>query len=684
MTIPQAPRVLSQRYELTAKVARGGMADVYRAHDQFLGRTVALKMLFPELATDQSFVERFRREAQAAANLSHPNIVPVFDWGEDGGSYYIVMEFVEGHTLSEILRSEGPLPPQRAAVIGSEVAAALSYAHRHGVVHRDIKPGNVLITEEGEVKVTDFGIARAINTEESLTQTGAVMGTATYFSPEQAEGIGVDSRSDIYSLGVVLYEMVVGRPPFLGDTPVAVASKHVREVPPPPRSINPAVPPAMEAIIMRAMAKSPQDRYQSANDLRVALAAFANGGANTGVPGAATKPILPDRTAILPGVTPLGAPTSSQEDTRVLGAVGQGSLSPAEGPEERSRTWMYVSILILLLAALGVVLFFLAKNLGLLSATSPAKVTVTNVVGDPLASAQHILASEGLNTTVVKETSTSSAAGIVLKTAPPAGASVSKGSTVKLYVSSGPPPPVTVRVPDVVTESTNTAKSTITGAGLKAQVVYAASSSTPKGIVFKESPSSGTVVNEGSTVKLYVSSGPPPPVTVSVPDVSGDTVAQAANILGQTGLKVGTTTYQSSSSVAQNDVIATSPPSGTQVAQGSSVDFVVSSGPSQAPVPNVVGDTAAQAESTLSNYGFTSVVQYESTKKPSKVGYVLDQSPLGGTLAPSGSSVTIMVGQSPSPPSSTTTTPPSSSTTSSSLSLPVGSQLTNETKHKKG
>src|SRR5579883_426453 len=273
----QAPRVFSGRYEITHLVARGGMAQVYRARDALLDRPVALKVLFPELSVDRAFVERFRREAQAAANLSHPNIVPVFDWGEDDGTYFIVMEYVDGRPLSALLRASGPLPPERAVDIGANVAAALAYAHRHGVIHRDVKPGNVLITDDGLVKVTDFGIARAVNTEDSLTQTGAVMGTATYFSPEQAEGLGVDARSDIYSLGVVLFEMLTGRPPFLGDTPVAVASKHVREHPPLPREINPAVPPDLEAVIMKCMAKSPDYRYATAEDLRVDLLRFREG-----------------------------------------------------------------------------------------------------------------------------------------------------------------------------------------------------------------------------------------------------------------------------------------------------------------------------------------------------------------------------------------------------------------------
>ncbi|HWJ96982.1 MAG TPA: protein kinase, partial [Acidimicrobiales bacterium] len=255
--------VLNGRYELHRRVGRGGMAEVYLARDRLLDRLVAIKILFPEFATDPSFVARFRREAQAAANLNHPNIVGVYDWGKERGTYYIVMEYVDGQTVSEILRNEGPIEPKRAAGIAADVAAALGFAHRKGVVHRDVKPGNVLITKAGEVKVADFGIARAMtaSSEENLTQTGSVMGTATYFSPEQAQGKPVDARSDLYSLGVVLYEMASGKPPFSADSPVAIAYKHVQEPIPSLAEKVPGIPRDYEAITMRALAKDPDDRY---------------------------------------------------------------------------------------------------------------------------------------------------------------------------------------------------------------------------------------------------------------------------------------------------------------------------------------------------------------------------------------------------------------------------------------
>src|ERR1700741_789894 len=269
-------RVFSDRYEIQREIAQGGMAEVFLGHDRLLDRPVAVKALFPEYAREPSFVERFRREAQAAANLNDQNIVGIYDWGQESGTYFIVMESVEGRSLRDLIRSEGPLDATQAAEITAEIASALAFAHRSGVVHRDVKPGNVLLPRSGTVKVTDFGIARA-GTADGLTQTGSVMGTATYFSPEQAQGMPVDGRSDVYSLGVVLYEMVTGVVPFTGDSPVAVAYKHVREEPVAPSQRNPEVPADLEQIIMTALAKDPDHRYQTADDMRADLLRFRRG-----------------------------------------------------------------------------------------------------------------------------------------------------------------------------------------------------------------------------------------------------------------------------------------------------------------------------------------------------------------------------------------------------------------------
>ncbi len=629
----ETPRVFSDRYELTHLIARGGMAEVYRARDRLLDRPVALKVLFPELSVDRAFVERFRREAQAAAKLSHPNIVPVFDWGEDSGSYFIVMEFVDGRPLSAVLRETGPIEPARAAQVTAQVAAALASAHRHGVVHRDIKPGNVLITHDGQVKVTDFGIARAVNTEESLTQTGAVMGTATYFSPEQAEGIGVDARTDIYSLGVVLFEMLTGRPPFLGDTPVSVASKHVRDIPPTPRELLDTVPAELEAVTMKAMAKQPDQRYQSAEEFRSDLLRFVEG-----------QPVE------------ASPPNGNMAATGVIGAVGAMDATAAVGPSTRAfrsptrprerpngrRPWGWITLLVVLLAALAVVAYLLVS-------TFTGGFALPNVVGKPATQAEQILTSKGLVIGTTRHVTNTAKSGTVLSTDPAPGTHVSKKAVVNLVISAGE---VKVQVPNVVNDDLGAAEALITNVGLVPRVKFV-NSPGQQNVVLSQSPIGGTSIRKGSTVTISV---PKPTNQVSVPDLIGLTPPQASAQLSGAGLTVGSQSNACSNSVPSGEVSGSSPAASTSVGRGTAVNLTISSGPCQVIIQNVQGKSQSAATTALQGQGLTVQVATTTTCNASDQGNVVAQSPAAGTQVTLPATDTITVCNAPSPTTTTTTT----------------------------
>ena len=624
----QSERVYNDRYEILRPIARGGMAEVYLARDQLLDRPVALKVLFPELSTDPSFVERFRREAQAAANLSHPNIISVYDWGEEDGTYFIVMEYVDGQPLSNILRSEGPLLPDRAAAIGASVAAALAFAHRGGVVHRDVKPGNILIDAHDQVKIGDFGIARAASAKENLTQTGAVMGTATYFSPEQAQGLAVDPRSDVYALGVVLFEMVAGRPPFQGDNPVSVAYKHVREEPPPLRELSPGVAPAYASIVEMAMAKSPADRYSSAEDLRGDLLRFRQG-----------RPVAATRRAQMP--TAAVAATTMQpasDGTRAMPAT-----TVAAGPEER-KTSTYVVLLFVMLGLLAILLFLLGRSLDLFGSGGGGQVAVPVVIGQPADEARATLDEAGFDvkTELVENEGDPN---IVFAQDPVAGTKIDKGDTVTIRVSKGPG---AVEVPDVVGRKVDEAARILETAGFAVQTAQEADDEAPVGEVIDQDPASGEEAPKGSTINLKVSSGKE---KTGVPDVRGKDVDVAANELGQAGFKT-VRQQEESETVGEGKVIRTSPSPGTPLERGSTVTLVVSSGPpevDQVTVPDVIGRTEAAATAMLQSAGFKVKTQEVLVTEDADDGRVQDQSPNAGTEADEGSTVTITVGKKAAP-----------------------------------
>ena len=670
------------------------MADVYLARDVSLDRQVAVKVLFPEFANDPSFVERFRREAKAAANLNHPNIVGIFDWGQEQGTYYIVMEYVVGRSMADVLRSTGPLSPDRAAEIACDVAEALGSAHSAGLVHRDVKLGNIIVSDDGVVKVADFGIATALarRTGDNLTQIGSVMGTATYFSPEQAQGKALDGRSDLYSLGVVLYEMIVGKPPFSADTSTAVAVKHVQERPASPSERGASIAPSLAAIILKLLAKNPVNRYPKAEDLCSDLRRYL-AGAHT-IPARAprtTESRTGDATAARiggPGVRPTpsarpevtgSAPPSMRQPgwqtgwhtaQRPLSAGGPppqppgvaapGGAPPPQYPpptyfyEEvhRSDGWKRTALMLLGLAALVAVLVFLAVSfygtLGLDDTEEPGGpvdpgravlIEVPDVVGLAAPDAQDRLIDEGLAPEVTYEVNTEMAENTVFRQNPPAGQRVDDGDTVALTVSQSENP----LVPAVRGRNGIDARRILTEAGYTV-IAQEGPSQAEVGIVVAQDPPSGTELPLGEAVAITISTGPG---QIFVPDVRDQTVVQAFQTLTDLGFRVGDR-REPSSTVSEGYIIDTDPTVGSPVGLDSAVFVIVSSGPPLVAVPDVEGLLFDTGKLALEREGLViGIVTFEPVEPGSTdVGRILAQSPPADVEVDSETAVDLVVGES--------------------------------------
>ncbi len=646
--------VLNDRYELQQRIGRGGMADVFLARDLLLDRPVAIKVLFPEFAVDPNFVERFRREAQAAANLNHPNIVGVYDWGKYVNTYFMAMEYVQGRTLADILKANGHVTSTQAAEIAGEVAAALGFAHRNGVVHRDIKPANILIGANGQVKVADFGIARAMNsaTESNLTQAGSVMGTATYFSPEQAQGAQPDPRSDLYSLGIVLYEMVSGRPPFNGENPVSIAYKQVHENPQPLNQLVADVPKPFEAIVAKLLAKKPEIRYQTAEAVRDELRRFRNGEpvqalvavAGVGAAAAAATTTLP-RTAALP---PTGA-TSAMPRTAM-------QAQHAAQPPERDRTGLYAVVGFLALIALvaGAIVLF-----NVLATDEPTDFSMPNVVGATLEEGVKTLQDAGLVPNPVPEDNPAVAPGTISRTEPVADTLVKRDQTVDVFFTPEVTPFALEDMSGKTVEEATAALALLT-LSVDPTVVTENNPDFEPGRVIRTDPPVGTQVNQGDVIKLVVSAGPN---QVAMPPVEGLSQANAESLLtGEPFALTISIVDEPSAIIPAGSATRTDPAGGTLVDPGGTIILYISSGPAQVTVPPLVGATQAQAEAKLRELGLAPDITYQSVPfGDSSSGRVIGQTPSGGVLVNPGSTVRLKIAKAlPAP--TTTTSPPTTTT----------------------
>ncbi|MFI7014447.1 Stk1 family PASTA domain-containing Ser/Thr kinase [Streptomyces sp. NPDC050164] len=640
----EEPRRLGGRYELGQVLGRGGMAEVYLAHDTRLGRTVAVKTLRADLARDPSFQARFRREAQSAASLNHPAIVAVYDTGEDyidGVSIpYIVMEYVDGSTLRELLHSGRKLLPERSMEMTIGILQGLEYAHRNGIVHRDIKPANVMLTRNGQVKVMDFGIARAMgDSGMTMTQTAAVIGTAQYLSPEQAKGEQVDARSDLYSTGCLLYELLTVRPPFVGDSPVAVAYQHVREEAQAPSVFDPEITPEMDAIVLKALVKDPDYRYQSADEMRADIEACLDG-----QPVAATAAM---------GSVGYGGYPDDQPTTALRADSGAGAtsmlppMSPDDGgyddrPDRRRQQQRKSNTSTILLVVAGILVLVGAILIGRWAFSGNGGVgddtlAAPNFVGETEQNARKLATNADLELSFTKKPCEDQAKGNICSQDPTAGTNVKKGDTISLVVSTGAPK---VTVPDVTGLTYEKAQAELEDKGFKVEQKTEESDRTP-GVVIKQDPEGDTDQEKGSTITLTVAKEA---AKSTVPDVLGQSCDQAKQQMQASNLVGNCTEVPTGDDNQVGKVIATTPQAGTSVDRNSSVNIQIGKKEEQkkTPVPNVVGQNVGQAKQILAAAGFTNI-QFAGGSDQSDSAIVSGQDPQGNTEVddPAGTTITL-------------------------------------------
>ena len=668
MAQPMAHR-LAGRYEVRSLIGRGGMAEVHLGFDTRLSRVVAIKMLRRDLAQDSIFQARFRREAQSAASLNHPNIVAVYDTGEEiiedatGRSIavpYIVMEYVEGHTVKDLISDGTAVPINEAIEIVSGVLSALQYSHANHLVHRDIKPGNIMLTSDGKVKVMDFGIARALtDSQATMTQTNAVVGTAQYLSPEQARGETVDERSDLYSTGVVLFELLTGRPPFKGDSAVAVAYQHVEQIPPTPSSILSDIPDSLDRVVLKALAKNRDDRYRSAAEMLSDLQRVARG-MDVGAPPAdswATE-VLPSaglvgaRAAVPAATSTVSAPAARVSSTSTsLPAVGSdGDAASKAAAARKRRTAIIMTLVVIALLLIGGSVWALSR-----SAATPEAVSVPNVVGLSQADAKSQIEAAGLEWELNPEKVASDTVDkdAVASTDPAGGAQAEKGSTVRVTISSGPD---SVTLPDnLVGMSPDDARQAVEALGLKWEVNSSkvASDTVAEGKVAQTNPSPGSKVKAGQTITAYLSSGSD---QVEVPDLVGMSQDQARSALKAVGLELGNVTTVDSDK-DKDRIVSQDPETGSKVKKGTTIAVSISTGKAaQVEIPTVVGISREDAEAQLKALGLTVTVEEVSGSQPS--GQVTAVEPGEGSKVDKNSTVKLKVSKgsaSPTPSPSPST-----------------------------